>query len=154
MSANTAVAVKSSKDALSPAMERRVSRSWPKLIAALREGETAKQAARRLRLSYRRIHEFRRQHPDKDAEFKAALLEGVEAMVDALLDIIDQEKDTSKARLKVETIKWLAAVRDPERFSDKSRLDIRVQKWDMTAALQSAEERLRRVIDVTPESQG
>lgn len=147
----------SKKDALSPEMEWRVAREWPKIIRRLRTGEPITKILRGMQISYRRMLEFQRKFPERKSEYRDAVEEGIESLVDGLLDIIEKEKDVSRARLKVETIKWLAAVRFPERYAERSKLDVRVQHWDMGKILHAAQRRLtryREVIDALPAGTG
>lgn len=67
--------------------------------------------------------------------------------------------DAQVSRLRVDTLKWAARIRNPRVYGDKAQLDVNVRTVDLTAIIRDANARLAaaqqgRVIDVTPSKPG
>ena len=66
--------------------------------------------------------------------------------------------DWQHARLRIDTYKWAAKVRNPRQYSDKSSIDLNVKTVDLTAIIKDANARLiasqalHRVIEHEPDT--
>jgi len=64
-----------------------------------------------------------RENIDFQEQYMRACEERTEAMSEDILDIADDAEDVQKARLQVETRKWLMAKMKPKKYGDKMAVD-------------------------------
>lgn len=64
-----------------------------------------------------------RTHDEFLKQYARACEERTEAMSEDILDIADDAEDVQKARLQVETRKWLMAKMKPKKYGDKMAVD-------------------------------
>lgn len=73
---------------------------------------------------------------------------GAEALADEAVEIADTEPDANRARVRVDARKWRAAVTDPQRFAEKTRIQVD-HSIDLRGALAEARARVPyRVIEI------
>lgn len=73
---------------------------------------------------------------------------GAEFLADEAIEIADTEPDVNRARLRYDARKWKAAITDPQRFADKTRVQID-HSIDLRGALAEARARVPyRVIEI------
>lgn len=63
-------------------------------------------------------------YPEFKSQYDIAVLERSRWMVDNMLDLIDEEEDVQKARLKVDVIKWQASKENRALYGDKIEQNI------------------------------
>ena len=95
---------------------------------------------------------------EKDTVFRDRLsrarIQGVDSLVDDILEISDQEPDVQRARLKTDNIKWIASKLQPNKYGD--RIDVNVtNSIDLNQAMVEARKRMMakmpQAIDITPQ---
>lgn len=89
-----------------------------------------------------------------NAEYSKLYIEardhGVEAQVDSLADIAENEPDVARARLKTEVIRWTASKRKPQVYGDKIEMNVS-GSVDLNAIMAESVKRLRPVRDLAIE---
>ncbi len=95
---------------------------------------------------------------EQDTVFRDGLararVQGVDSLVDDILEISDEEPDVQRARLKTDNIKWIASKLQPNKYGD--RIDVNVtNSIDLNQAMVEAKKRMMekmpQVIDITPQ---
>ena len=79
------------------------------------------------------------------ADWEAAKEASAETFFDRLIDTTNNaggDLDPARMRVVVDTLKWLAAKRNPKAYSDKSQLDVNVRTIDLTSIIRDANARL------------
>lgn len=80
---------------------------------------------------------------------------GTDAQVDKLGDILTDEPDVNRARLKSDNIKWIASKLSPQKYGDRIDVNMR-HSVDLDSAMSEAMDRVRtkrpQVVDITPQS--
>lgn len=68
------------------------------------------------------IYDWFDKYPEFSERYAKAKEDQAETLIDGLLAIADEEEDVNRARLKIETRKWIAAKMRPKRYGE--RIDI------------------------------
>lgn len=93
-----------------------------------------------------------KQSPILRRAFDDARMAQAASFAEQIIDIADNERDSARARNKLDARKWLASKLDPKTFGDKLDLSID-QTVSIRAALDAAETRIVRPMrDLAPES--
>ena len=82
-------------------------------------------------------------------KYAIAKEEASDAMYEQLMDICEEEEDVARARLKVDTIKWMLGKQKPKKFGDKQIVehDLHSDLPDRLEAAMRRVARTRKAID-------
>lgn len=145
-------------------MEKLIS-AWPRLLAALADGELVKVMLAREGIDRNALRMFLSRYPERNAEWQRAKEDSAVAFMEEALevardpgDIARDDKgepiigkdgkpliialDSAHARTRIDTLKWAARLRNPREYSDKAQLDINVKTVDLTRIISEANARL------------
>jgi hypothetical protein len=86
---------------------------------------------------------YKLENPAAREEWEAAREASADAFMDEALDISNnRDVDPAHARMKVDTLKWAARIRNPRLYGDKAQLDVNVRTLDLTRIISDAQARL------------
>lgn len=133
-------------------------KAWPVVLAGLSAGRLVKDVLADAGISRGEINAFKRQYPERLAEWEDARDGSADAFMDEALevarkpvDVIPQPNgaaplivalDAAHARTRIDTLKWAARIRNPRLYGDKAQLDVNVRTVDLTRIIQDANARL------------
>lgn len=115
----------------------------------LAQGYGLAKTCRYLKISRQTVYNYARD----DLAFSRAIDEarrmGAEALAEEALEIADTEPDANRARVRVESRKWLASVTDPQRYGPKTQIQV-AHNIDLAGALAEARARVsgNRIIEI------
>lgn len=158
-------------------LRARLAAAWPELLAGIAAGDLVRDVLARLGLKYAHVRAYYTSDDALRAEWEAARLESADAFMDEALrtgrgtpELLRDEKgaivwrangepvliapDAALARVRVDTLKWAARIRNPHAYSDRAQLDVNVKTIDLTRIISEANQRLAarevgRVIDAS-----
>lgn len=147
---------------IGPETSARITAAWPAILEDIEGGARIIDAISK--------HGLKRQHIDAylvgnalaTKEWNAAKEASGDAFMDKAMAIADNPgtvithddkgnplaepviiaADWQHARLRIDTLKWAAKVRNPRQYSDKSSIDVNVKTVDLTRIIQDANARL------------
>lgn len=93
-----------------------------KILNRLAEGESLASICRIDEMpSYQTVYEWKQRHPEFAEKYAEARNVGLDHLADKLIDIADfeNEADTLRARLRVDTRKWYLSKLAPKRYGDR-----------------------------------
>lgn len=126
------------------ATRQRLLAAWPDILAALADGAEVRAVLAAHNLT-RSALAVALADPSMRAEWEAAKEASAEEFFDRVVAIAyngGDDCDPARVRIQVDTLKWLAAKRNPRAYSDKSQLDVNVKTVDLTRIIQDANQRL------------
>jgi hypothetical protein len=131
---------------ISEATREKVRKAWPSILDALAEGSPVSAAIKEHGISYGVVSAFIASEPGARNEWETAKEVSAEVLFDDLLKITATrfaDIDPTRARAVMDSLKWLAAKRNPKVYSDRSQVDLNVKTIDLTRIIQEADARLR-----------
>lgn len=130
--------------AISDSTRAAVAAAWQDILDAVAQCTLTLEAAALVHagLGVRSVQRYARETPGARAELDAALLDGAELMVARIPEIILRTPDARRARVLAEYTYKIAASRDPQRFGERSRVDLNVRTVDLTSIIKDANARL------------
>lgn len=140
-----------------------IRQSWPDILGRLAAGELVKDA--RAPFSEQEMRCYRTTEPQAQTEWDAARESSADAFMDEAMEIARTEgkpilndkgevvigrdgkpliiaADAALARMRVDTLKWAARIRNPRLYGDKAQLDVNVRTVDLTRIISEANARL------------
>lgn len=143
----------------------RVTQHWPDILGEIAAGELVRDALKRAGVSYGMIRAYIQGDAQRRKEWEDAREESADAFLDEAMgvargsgDIVRDDKDAivygkdgqpliirpdaALARVRVDTLKWAARIRNPRAYSDKAQLDVNVRTVDLTRIISEANARL------------
>lgn len=92
-----------------------------KICSQITEGKSLRTICRAEEMpSTTTIFNWMGQHEDFLAQYTRAKQEQADALIEDMLDIADdQDEDTNRSRLRVDTRKWIASKLKPKKYGDK-----------------------------------
>lgn len=130
---------------ISEATREKVREAWPDILSALAEGSPVSKAIEKHGISYYTMTAFLHSEPDARGEWETAKEVSAEVLFDDLLKLTTSRFegiDPTRARATMDSLKWLAAKRNPKVYSDRSQVDVNVKTIDLTKIIQEAHKRL------------
>ena len=77
------------------------------------------------------------------AEWDSARERSADAFMEQALDAANNRGlDPAHARVRIDTLKWAARIRNPRLYGDKAQLDVNVRTVDLTRIIEAANARL------------
>lgn len=131
---------------ISEATREKVRKAWPEILAALADGSPVQEVLKRHDLSRYILSAFMASEPDARNEWETAKEVSAEVLFDDLLQMASNrfaDIEPTRARATMDSLKWLAAKRNPKVYSDRSQVDVTVKTIDLTRIIQEANKRLR-----------
>ena len=123
----------------------RIATAWPAMCAAVGAGEVIKDVLARHGISADMARAFRAGNPEAHEQWEDARRASADAFLDEALEVTrNRTSDPAHARVLVDTLKWAAAKRWPERYSERQQVDVTHKHFDMTRILAAANARLER----------
>lgn len=123
----------------------RIATAWPAMCAAVGAGEVIKDVLARHGISADMARAFRTGNPEAHEQWEDARRASADAFLDEALEVSrNRTSDPAHARVLVDTLKWAAAKRWPERYSERQQVDVTHKHFDMTRILAAANARLER----------
>lgn len=90
-----------------------------------------------------------REHPGLMERYDDARKARTEIQVEEMLSISDEEQDLMRAKLQIDTRRWIASKMNPSRYGD--RIDVHTtHTLDISDRLLAARRRVADALDVTP----
>ena len=118
-----------------------VAKAWPLILEALAAGELVRDAIRPFSADV--IRQWRLETPGAKEQWDAAREESADAfMDDAMHAAYNRGLDPAHARVRIDTLKWAARIRNPRLYGDKAQLDVNVKTVDLTRIISEANQRL------------
>lgn len=131
---------------ISEATREKVRKAWPAILDALAGGSSVSKAIKEHAITYGVISAFIASEPDARTEWETAKEVSAEVLFDDLLELTSsrfESIDPTRARATMDSLKWLAAKRNPRVYSDRSQVDVNVKTIDLTKIIQEAHKRHR-----------
>ena len=115
--------------------------AWDHILAAVAGGERYSVILKRVGVSYESMRAWRAQSPERRTQWDEARKESAGALLEQMLDMVYNlgKLDPARARVQLDSLKFIIEKMDPDRYSPRQRLDIRT--LDMTETLRLAHER-------------
>ena len=138
---------------ISEGTRERIAKAWPELMDTLANGQLVHVALAAAGISRDQMRAYKAGNPQACKEWDMAREDSADAfMDDALATANNPALDPAHARVKVDTLKWAARIRNPRLYGDKAQLDVNVRTVDLTRIIQDANARLAaaqagRIID-------
>lgn len=121
----------------------RIAAAWPDVLAALADGELVADTLNAHAISRGMLRAFLSESADRRAEWDQARERSADAFMDQALEAAYNNRlDPAHARVRIDTLKWAARIRNPRLYGDKAQLDVNVRTVDLTRIIQDANARL------------
>jgi hypothetical protein len=128
----------------------RIAAAWPDMLAELADGGLIFRILGARAISASELRVYKAENPVARQEWEDAREQSAEAFMDDAIDTANNpEHDPAHARVKIDTLKWAARIRNPRAYGDKAQLDVNVKTLDLTRIISDAQARLAasRVIE-------
>lgn len=141
---------------ISDATRARIAQAWPAVLAALADGALVRDALEDNGITRDMLRAYLAGDAGARLEWDAARERSADAFMDQALEVANnRELDPAHARVRVDTLKWAARIRNPRLYGDKAQLDVNVRTIDLTRIIDAANQRLEaaragRIIDQAP----
>ena len=121
----------------------RIENAWPDLLDKLAAGSMVRVALADLGLKPEHVRAYLKANPSARTDWDDAREQSADAFMDDALEVAyNREIDPAHARMRVDTLKWAARIRNPRLYGDKSQLDVNVKTIDLTRIITDAQARL------------
>ena len=128
---------------ISDATRERIAQAWPEILDALANGELVRDVLAAHSITRDALRAYKAGNPAACAEWDLAREQSADALFEqALATANDPRVDPAHARVRVDTLKWAARIRNPRLYGDKAQLDVNVRTVDLTRIIQEANARL------------
>ena len=128
---------------ISPETAARIEAAWPALLELVASGRPIGASIRAAGFSPSMLRCYRDGNPQAAKEWENARIQSADAFADEIQATIDNaELDPQHARVRVDSLKWLASKRNPRIYSDKAIIDMNVRAVDLTQIIRDAQLRL------------
>lgn len=140
---------------IGPETVAKIEAVWPKLLDGIAAGLPIMKWTRHCGLVPDHVRAYRRDRPERDAEYQRAREQSADSFIDEILSIIRKKGvNPNHARVRVDALKWAAGKRHPKEYGDRAQLDLTVKTLDLTQITRDAQTRLAaaraaRIIDGT-----
>jgi hypothetical protein len=123
----------------------RVAVAWPDILSRVAAGERYSDLCAAHDLTYDQMRGYRDSTEGARAEWDDARKDSANALVDRLVETISSpDVDPARARVTLDTLKFLIERLDPERFAPRSKHDVSVtHKVKLAPLIEAARERVR-----------
>jgi hypothetical protein len=128
---------------ISDATRARIAQAWPDIIAALADGELVRDALEGAGISRGMLRAYLDSDASARAQWDSAREQSAHAFMEQALDAANNRGlDPAHARVRIDTLKWAARIRNPRLYGDKAQLDVNVRTVDLTRIIEAANARL------------
>ena len=135
---------------IGPDTAERIRQAWPDLLERIAAGDRVDKSLEALKITRNMVRAYLRDVAGARAEWDDAREASADAYFDELQDVTyNPGSDPAAARVKQQGLMWMAAKRDPRRYSDRVDHNVTVKTIDLTRIIEAANARLAsaRVID-------
>ena len=127
---------------ISPETAARIAGAWPDLLARLAAGALVRDVLAAHGLNADALRAYKASDEQRRAEWDEAREQSADAFMDQALEMANNSHaDPAHARVKIDTLKWAARIRNPRHYSDKVQVDVR-HDVDLTQIISAAQARL------------
>ena len=128
---------------IGPDTEAAIRKAWPLILGALASGELVRDTLRGAGFTADHLRAYKAMNPQARAEWDEAREQSADAFMDDALEVAYNSKlDPAHARMRVDTLKWAARIRNPRLYGDRAALDVNVRTIDLTRIIEAANARL------------
>ncbi len=128
---------------ISDATREKVRQVWPAILEGLAAGRLVRDVLREHGVSNDVLRLYKSESPQARAEWDEARERSADAFMDEAIEAAyNCELDPAHARMRVDTLKWAARIRNPRLYGDKAQLDVNVRTVDLTRIIEAANARL------------
>jgi len=127
---------------MTPQTVARIEAVWQELLGRVQAGEALRDACPALGIDRTDVWRYRRANKTAAVELHAAMEDGADSLVDDLDATIISTADPRVARVRAEFIWRRAAARNPDRYADRQRVDVRAVSLDLSTIINEAQRRL------------
>ena len=101
---------------------KNVAASAAELLRRMAEGDTVSDIAKELGLTLSAIWDYRQSNQDFAAMYARARIAQTDAQMEGLVSEAKKYDDPQRARLVVDTLKWIASKRKPNEYGDQIKI--------------------------------
>jgi hypothetical protein len=111
---------------ISPETAARITAAWPDLLERLARGELVRDALAANALNADALRAFKAGDAARRVEWDEAREASADAFMDQALETANNPAvDPAHARVKIDTLKWAARIRNPRHYGEKMQLDVK-----------------------------
>ena len=141
---------------LSESMRAKVAAAWPEILASVADGQRYREILARVGVSYACMCAWRAEDPERRRAWEDARKDSASAFIDRIVDLTNDSSagllDPARARVQLDSLKFIIEKLDPERYGQRTRVDVQ-HSVDIRPALERAARRaarLRRIAVAEP----
>lgn len=128
---------------IGPETIERLTRAWPEILEGLAAGKLVRDVLAQHGTNADALRAYKSANPQARAEWDEARERSADAFMDEAIEAAyNRELDPAHARMRVDTLKWAARIRNPRLYGDKAQLDVNVRTVDLTRIIEAANARL------------
>jgi len=128
---------------ISPQTHERIAQAWPTILEGLARGDLVRDTLARVNISGDMLRAYKSSNAQARTEWDEARELSADAFLDAALETANnREEDPAHARVKIDTLKWAARIRNPRLYGDRATVDVNVRTVDLTRIILDANARL------------
>lgn len=117
--------------------------AWPELLAAIAGLGNVGDACKAAGVHRGALYAYMMEDQAARREWEIAREQSADECAEKVLDIANNpDTDATRARVRMDAYRWLAAKRNPRQYSDKAQLDVNVRTVDLTRIIEAANARL------------
>lgn len=121
----------------------RIAAAWPDILAGLASGRLVRDVLKDAGLTADMLRAYKAASAEARTQWDDAREQSADAFMDEALEVANNDKaDPAHARVKIDTLKWAARIRNPRLYGDKAQLDVNVRTVDLTRIIEAANARL------------
>ena len=128
---------------ISDATREKVRKAWPAILEGLADGKLIRDVLAQHGVSRDVLRLWLAEDQGRRTEWDLARERSADAFMDEAIEAAyNRELDPAHARMRVDTLKWAARIRNPRLYGDKAQLDVNVKTVDLTRIIEAANARL------------
>lgn len=128
---------------IGPETIERLTKAWPDILEGLAAGKLVRDVLAQHGTNADALRAYKSGNPQARAEWDEARERSADAFMDEAIEAAyNRDLDPAHARMRVDTLKWAARIRNPRLYGDKAQLDVNVKTVDLTRIIEAANARL------------
>ena len=128
---------------IGPETHARIAEAWPTILEGLARGDLVRDTLARVNISGDMLRAYKSSNAQARTEWDEARELSADAFLDAALETANnRQEDPAHARVKIDTLKWAARIRNPRLYGDRATVDVNVRTVDLTRIILDANARL------------
>lgn len=130
---------------IGPELRAKIAAAWPAVCAAVADGGHVGNTYAAHGFTRGQAAAFLASDPEARRAWEEAREQSADTFFDQMLDIANNPgPDPKDARVRFDTLRWIAGKRNPRYYGEKAQLDVNVKTVDLTAVIAQANDRLAR----------